>query len=211
MNLTVEYLIRSGSIRNFFEVPCSFCLESPNKVVIVIQSVSDRPDFIQVCKWEIDHIEENWPRVSSSLVEIKNLLDDENIVLPGYRLLEYQDESVEVKYNTFRQPMDQVRYDYYMSHFLNSQSNRISRINWLWKYFRNHFFGLRSSSNDQWQFGRERAYVKQSSRYSVEWNLWDEWRDKILPESEVAGELMFWKSYKKNSLICQYPWSCTSS
>ena len=216
MNLAIEYLVRTGAIKNFFQTPSSICLESGKKKIVVSfggerlggEHVGD--SCLCITHWDLSDLDEhNMPKLVRHQVLPEDIFEDENSILPGCKLLKYWDEPIETRRNSYSHPMDSVVFRHYTSHLMNSSLHRRSRRNWLWESFRERVFDLRRTKR---HYGEEQSVVREG--YPKEWSLWRNWCRNMLPdpEPEVAGELMFLSSYKtKPSLILHYPWTYTSS
>ena len=208
MNLAIEYLTRTGLIKNFLQMPCSICLESADrKMVVVLKEIFDRPDFIKVVQWLFaDRFVDDWPEKSVFRISTEELFDSEHVVVPFFRPIPYRDEPIPTKYNNYKQPMSSVRLENHVTSMTNSYLHKKKRINWLWSIFRSRYFGLHCGEYDQYRFEEERSYVRQKRS---EWSVWEKWRRAMLPEGVAAGELMFQSAYKSKLSLSQSPWTYT--
>jgi hypothetical protein len=156
--------------------------------------------------WNLSELDEHhMPELIRHQILPKHIFEHEDAILPGYKLLEYMDEPIEIRRNSYSHPMDSFIYDYYTSHLMNSSRHRKARKHWLWESFRKKMFGAQKPLNGS-SFVREISRVR--DRYPAEWSTWRHWCRNMLPEPEpeAAGELIFFSSYNKPCLI-RYPWT----
>ena len=187
MNLGIEYLIRTGTIKDFLEAPCSlFCrTEENDKFVITLHE--ENTGYV-IRHWKVFAAGKNLPPMEEFYTE--DPFEDPRIKPSGSTLLEYQEEPVEDHDNYYNRPMAISLYKSYCEHFLNSNKHQRVKEVWLWRSFtkaanikferRVHFY---------MEYLTEAAIVEE--KYPDDWRRWLVWRKHMLDFQGVPGELIF--------------------
>lgn len=215
MNLAIDYLIRNDLLKSFFKTPCSICLESDSRQIVV--SFEMRFSSTPVAThWDLSQLHDephdaHLPKYERHY-SIKELFDPENTstVLPGFSLIKYLDEPLQTRYNSYRHPMDDMIFRHYSTHLMNSVAHQSYRREWLWGSFRKLHLGFERENVKR--HGYEMSRVR--SDYPKKWKIWRDWQRNLLPEPEleVAAELIFLSVYKsKPSLLLPSQKTYTSS
>lgn len=186
MNLGIEYLVRTGVVRNFLETPCSLFYQNKEGDKLVVTLHKEDPGYA-MRHWKVFAYGENLPPMEEFYTETPF---DDFRVPSGFTLLEYREEPVEDHENHWRRPMSISLYKSYCEHFLNSNRHRRIKEVWLWRGFtkacgieferRAHFY---------LEYLTEAAIVEE--RYPDNWRRWLVWRKHMLDFQGVPGELIF--------------------
>lgn len=206
MTPATEYLLRTNSVRNWFETPCSlFLTERQNRSVIVV-SISDEfkpSDFYSVKHWKIGTCQKDQalPSMEEHRVKKTELFQSPKVILTDHKILPYQISAVPCRYNCFvgGGPMSRQRYEYYMEG--NDLLHQRTRMDWLWKQFATTYnpdlfsisYILRTGS-----LFRSDASIAEDQRdlfsrfMKKEWKYWKLWQKNMLLN---PGEFVFQKEY----------------
>ena len=195
MNLGIEYLIRTGTIRNFLQTPCSLCLETAPHRSKVVVTLDRHPDhhFCIATRWNLEKLEDAMPvckeyDVRKSEVFTSNVLEGTPI--------RYKERPIEAYCNHYAHPMDDHTYSYFISNFLNSEYHKSSRMSWLWRAFVKLNFSLPLLELRYYE-RRYNSRIMECEQIVVmrnhesEWDLWCDWERKLLKSGPVAAELIF--------------------
>ena len=204
MNLGIEYLVRTGAIQKFLQVPCSLFVEhwSGAKLVVSLERKSGRSKSYEVVHYHLDKLsDERLPCCESHDVLKSEIFKSEKVVLPGeYVLLPYTAQPVDIHFNRYNHPMDERTYNHFLSRYLYSDSHKSLRERWLWKSFVNLHF--RYSILPLMHYERHSRYQIVSAEQAViqtdepeKWTIWIMWRKKFLRSTRVAPELVFQSAY----------------
>lgn len=209
MNLGIEYMLRSGAIRNFFETPCSLFVESidgQNGKVVSIQEAPDRPDSYISRLWHLDRNDISLlPSHDDYFVPKEQLFEHDKVILPHYRPLPYVEQPVMSSRNTYKSPMDRIDYAYFINNYLYTSKHRTSKTDWLWHVFM--MLNMRDLTTEDWSFmdywerrrrtDHEQSYVR--TKYKQHWFQWVMWRNELVMNEQVAPELVFRTAFRKVS------------
>ncbi len=210
MNLGIEYLVRSGLIKKFMELPCSiFVKSSSTKVVITINTANTGKKYC-VRNWCISSCREDQPIPSmlEYIVGDSDLHHDSSVVLTGFTPLYFDCNSVEWKRNRGNNghPMPDYVYEDYFHKMLSPLSHHIKKETFLWDSFVNtylpsieymideevpHHWGRSSSSRGLIHTRQQRLVEK---NFKGVWRAWLKWKKFMLFDT-VPGELIFMKDY----------------
>lgn len=202
MNLVVEYLVRTGVIRNFLQLPCSVCLENIYEGQMLVElEDSDCSGSILVTHYDLDRLRSDgcMPYSKQFKASATSLFRDTKIVLPGYTPIPFVDQPLDTSQNKYNQPMADSVYESLISEFLNPEVHRKSREAWLWKAFRNlHLADLLPNLGSVFErrlfAGLERSYTQE--QFPEKWAIWCDWKS-LLKSTTVAPELIFRSAYEK--------------
>lgn len=181
MNLCLEYLIRTETIKDFLMLPCSLFLESDEeqKKVVVF---SKKRHHICTQEWDVSpcnpqHVLPPMKEfVISSVFEYK-------IPLPFYPL-RYQASSVPRYYGS-RHPIEQQVYEYCVDNQLTSKYHQITRRVWLWATFLKTYKLFQLNTSEMTQYAIKMKHPKK-------WRFWEIWEKYLMPQEEgVSAELIF--------------------
>lgn len=198
MNLAIEYLHRSGDIQNFLRLPCSLFLENIQEERIVVCMSEVDQSKVCITRWFLHESKGDLPPQKKKTIKRDAVFESQQIVLPGFEPLKYQEEPIPTGRNRYNRPMDEATYDHTIKHYLNSRRHRQFRENWLWKVFCGAnrirtYYNLLSERVERDMYGivaiAEQKKVEE--RYPTVWDRWREWKEAFLIESEVASELIF--------------------
>lgn len=209
MNLAIEYLIRTGAIKNFLVTPCCLFVENFNDQtgkVIYIHDILNCPCSYRVDLWDIVNLPSSdlfSDPAKSTEVPKSEIFESDQTVLDGYRPLPYIDQPLAVCKNAFNHPMQSIEYNYYIKNCLNSGKHHTFKSDWLWRFFTQKFYSNGLFTNDYacldfWErrsvIEKEQIYVQ--SKYQQHWSIWGLWKIKFLLHESVAPELIFVTAYE---------------
>lgn len=191
MNLCLEYLIRSGTIQNLLQMPCSVFLSkfhnSVDKIILLLERISNDSQ-ISVSRYNLLGDYEVLPSHTTQTVPIEQIF--EHVVLPNYKVLKFEECPIDVNLNLHYRPINETHWEYYLLNFLNNDSHRRSRHRWLWSAFVRWQFGSCSEKITDSIVNEEQVIVRKS--YAPKWHLWLIWKATFLePIVSVASELVF--------------------
>lgn len=197
MNLAIEYLVRTGAIKGFFQAPQSLFLEDGDRrLVVAIEEESHHPESYHVVHWDMSQLKNNLPQQRHFFVPKAEVFSHRHTAIPHYTLLPYEEESIDTDHNDYNHPMRSEIFEHFTKHFLNSRAHQRTRTIWLWCSFTERFF---NRSFDVWRRAEidvsfERHVVQHD--YPTLWTVWCRWKDLMLLESSVAAELLFMPVYQ---------------
>lgn len=201
MNLSIEYLIRTDAIREFFAVPCTLCIEHwlGAKTIIGIEK-SDHISFL-VTHWFLEELDETGRLPKSQVFSVpKNSIFTSNkIILAGeYVLLPYREQPIATAHNRYSNPMNEDAYQSFVNGLLNSSEHQVAREEWLWRSFVKAHIGQPLLSLYVYESKKRVINLEQRvvyEHYTDKWRLWRAWRKQLLKSKKVAPELIFHQSY----------------
>jgi hypothetical protein len=200
VNLAIEYLLRTGLLREFMDKSASIFLSGPkNHNLVVVVEKLDHKHIIR--SWLVDDAVPQYalPPMTDylSLEPFKDL----SKLRTTYDMFKYQEENFPSRYSA---PMDQRLYNEYLENILISKKHVEAKRRWLWKLFLSiyapdvqksitqYHFGYFSASSDL-IMGRQQQVVQ----YDLPkiWKNWLMWQDFLLLPESVPGELIFASSF----------------
>lgn len=202
MNLAIEYLQRSKTIRNFLQPPCSLFLENDDgrKLVVTLEeTIADLTCYL-VKQWDVwaKVPDDPLPRYNSCLVPKSAVFADERVVPEGYRPIQYTEEPVDTSNNTFKKPMPEELYEFYCWNYLNAKCHKATKEDWIWDvYMAVHHpdMDLGFSVHDLIFY---KVVMKQEQKLHLRkipasWHRWCLWKKHLIPDdcATVATELIF--------------------
>lgn len=206
MNPAVEYLVRSGCIRNVFRMPISLFLFNPDtevKMVITVKEELPASNYCTVNHWNVTDCQ--FYQVLPSLCEFRipknKLFSHHATVLPGWQLLEYRCEPTPAETNEVGCPIMGEIYDYYFDNFCDSFLHREAKVNWLWAEFIDTYFPEicqfvpyieQKDSPDEFAEKQRTFIMKEHPKV---WSFWKKWNKYLLFPEHVPGELVFASEY----------------
>lgn len=212
MNLAIEYMIRSGELRNQVKFPFSFLIknnDTDEKIIIVICESFDKRKLI-VKHWFLSKcgIDQMVPPVKCFEIDYKDLYTSENVVVPGFDCFYYQD-----LFNTGRkqhndEPMASMDENEYLTHFsfiYNSKNNQNARVGRVWLEFIK-VYDLKINTITPYFSSTSNTYAqilkKESPKHFKKWAMWCKYMLDLSNETDaVAGELLFQKTYSDNKAV----------
>ena len=217
MNLGIEYLVRTGTIRNFLQVPCSVFLETEphrSKVVVTLENHRTHQEFtrhyLKVTRWDLNQLEDDPNNILGKMGlparQEHQVLESEvfnSDVLEG-NPIHYKERPIETHCNHYAHPMDENTYDYFLSNYLNSEYHKSSRMTWLWRAFVKLNFSAPLLELRYYE-RRYSSQIMECEQFIVieydqpKWKLWHNWERKLLKSKTVAAELIFQKITSSSS------------
>lgn len=190
MNLGLEYLLRSGLIRELFEMPCSLFLEKEQQKKVAVLMRRGKRHFIQ--HWNLFQCEPGQALPPMMEYEVEDVFDNPYVVPKGYYPLQYADRPVPIHVNTYRHPMDREVYESFFNMITHSWTHRLRRADWLWGAFL-HIYGirmLRRGGRDLYlrsmDIFREQEAVRINS--PKQWKIWSMWLEYLMPDLGLSDE-----------------------
>ncbi len=136
MSLAVEYLIRTGAIREMLETPCSLFLTgfgSNAKLIVTIDEESQ--DAYLIRHWDVGESTSSLPYSDAWVVSKSELFSSKKVIVPGFVLPTYDCNPITARHNKRSRPMEADIHDTLYFNHLNSASNQKKRVRWLWRCF----------------------------------------------------------------------------
>lgn len=203
MNPALEYLIHSDLIKEWFSTPCSIFLqkkETGDKLVVTIGNEFKPSESYSIKHWNIANCDctQALPSMLAYSVPKKEIFSHLHVIIPGYRLIRYEQESIRSHHNSFRSPMSVELYSYFFDNSLHSHRHLQKRLNWLWARFIRIY--LPSLAATTYSVYRSEAEIAENQREIVsnfmkkEWQYWKKWQQYMLLS---PAEVMFYKEYSK--------------
>lgn len=212
MNLAIEYMIRSGELRNQVKFPFSFLIknnDTDEKRIIVIGESFDKKKLI-VKHWFLSkcEIDQMLPPVKSFEVNYEDLYTNENVIVSGFDCFYYQD-----LFNTGRkqhndEPMasiDRNEYVQCFSFIYNSKNNQNARVGRVWLEFVK-VYDLKINTVVPYFSSTSNTYAqilkKEYPKHFKKWVMWCKYMLDLPNQTDVvAGELLFQKQYNDNKNV----------
>lgn len=228
MNLGIEYLVRSGLIREFMVCPCSIFVKSgDDKKVVTINKANIQNDehstLYCVRKWFVSDCDEQQPipSMEESIVRDIDLFISPEVILRGYAPLYFDCSSVEWKRNRGNNghPMPEYIYENYFHKMFTPIAHSIKREHFLWGNFTSAYIPAidhiavedESYLRSGWTAGPFRRNTRRQKTPSYAgqqkliernfkniWHAWLKWKKFMLFDT-VPGELIFMRDYAKLS------------
>jgi hypothetical protein len=205
MNLGIEYLIRSGELKEIVQLPYSIFLnEAETKTPLVI-TIHGKKDYLLVKHWLLDKCkEENCvPPFVEYKVHPSELFTSDKIIVPNYDILWYKERSFIAggKQNTdgILAEKDETEYNNCLSNMLNSSLHKQARAKWIFSYFvlTYHTKHLFYFCDDDISFLIKRFFPERQRQ----WYLWHRYLLNYSNEvGQVASELLFHKEYAEKCI-----------
>jgi len=202
MNLALEYLVRTGAIRKFLQLPCSLCVQDLfGERTVVCLGKPDRSGSLQVTHFHLAFLDENGQMPLSSIYStyVRSIFDDAKVVIPGHLVVPFAEQPIDTGQNRYNQPMSESIYEMFVGYFFNPESHQKTREVWLWKSFRElHLDSLPrfgSIFEQQLFLGLEKSYVR--DKHPRKWATWCSWKRQLLVPTNVAAELVFKPDYER--------------
>jgi hypothetical protein len=196
MNLGVEYFIRTGTIQNFLQVPCSLFAEHwhGGKLIISLEKKPGRAKSYRVFHYHLHKLAEDgrFPASEEHEVLKEKVFESNKTVLRGeVILLSYAEQPVDNRFNRYNHPMDERAYNQFINRYLFSDSHKLLRERWLWKAFVYLHIKAPILTRNVVSFEQDMIQKEEPEK----WMLWTVWRRKFLRSTKVAPELIFYPAY----------------
>ena len=193
MNLALEYLVRTKSIRNFFDTPSSLYLErGEDRLVVTFDGVVG--DSLRIRRWLVtdNSVGRLLPEFYNVIVPKSQFFGSEAVIPQGYYLLPYYEESVDTSLNSYKKPMAAEVYAHFINNLLYSDSHRHAKEYWLWETFYQN--ALSRPQKDM--FSNREKMLLDFIKHETEdhpWHVWTCWRSALFPDRDnrAACELIF--------------------
>lgn len=201
MSLAIEYLIRTGAIREMFETPCSLFLNgfgSNAKLIVTIDEESQDTHLIR--HWHVGESKSSLPYSDAWVVGKSELFSSKKTIVPGFVLPTYDCSPITTQHNKRSRPMEAEIHDTLYYNHLNSVANQKNRVRWLWRCF---FPSQNPKAKVTDALISEE--IRKIREYRPErYTLWARWQALFMRNNvPVATELVFKSEYEeliKNSL-----------
>lgn len=202
MNLGIEYLLRSGAIRSFFQTPCSLFLERAGGRGRLVISIEEAEDKLAVKHWDFDRMAHDLlPAHARYEIARDEVFTSERVIVPGYQPIPYHEQPLVASWNAHNHPMDFDQFNGCVRNFLNSLKHRAYKADWLWRAFiDSYFMGLLSEEIDEFEGWQRRVVVDRQqtfvrNRYKHYWFQWVVWKNELIKDEAAASELVFSSAY----------------
>ena len=210
MNLTIEYLLRNGTIRQFFQTPCSVFLENSlfsKRLVICLKKNPNKEREIIVRQWHLLETEQNKVKKETFQVDELCVFSDPHVIVDGLKPIPYIEQPISSKANSYNHPIDLFEYNRGLKLFLNSSLHKSYKKDWLWDSFVQVYFNGLIMKNKmilpllerRYLIEQEKKYIK--TNYCDYWRKWNIWVSRLISNEPVAPELIFLPSFAENVLV----------
>lgn len=209
MSLGIDYLTRSGVIKEFFDVPSTIFVESidkKSKKIISIKESLDHADCYTSRIYDLSATEASneLPASKEYLVPKNEVFVHEKVILSAHMPIPYCDTSVDHRRNVYNSPMEEEDYRYFLENYLLSSRHRAWRADWLWRaYMMLYLPSLVDKMWDSrryWQkrliVEREQSLVRGTKPKSF-WIRWALWRNELIKDESSPNELVFKWAYNE--------------
>jgi len=212
MNLGIEYLARTGLLKEFFTSPCSLFLErSPQskkklKGMKLVVTISDGVEYHIVKHWYISLFKNYEALPTMEEYYVDDVFSDPNVIIPDYRLFKYKN-SYPSRQNSWRTPMSENAYQTYHDEYFNSKQHRVAREKWLLEAFlKVHLpelvrFASRATTYFGAKISTEMIISKQKyelmNSFPKKNKYWEMWRRYMLDFDGTPGELSLLNSFSQ--------------
>lgn len=164
-------------------------------MVVSIESVATLPSFLTVTQWILDKCQGKnaLPEFKTHTINKSDVFQNTHVIVPNYMPIEYLEEPICVRKNSFRHPMSEKEHCRYVSEMLNSRQHKLFKENWLWESYLQSIQFPRIW--DRWcnqDINKEKRLVRKNK---ILWNNWLKWKNTILKPSQTAPELIFKTSF----------------
>ena len=215
MNLGIEYLVRSGIVREFIKFPCSIFVKSgEEKIAVTINKANIQDDencvLYSVRNWFISECDEKQPipSMDESIVRDVDLFHSTKVVIRGFSPIYFDCNSIEWKRNRGNNghPMPDYIYEDYFHKMLSPTAHKIKKENFLWGCFTKAYIpSVHHMVSEKYNFGeylggspRSSTFLKQQKlveeNFRAIWWAWLKWK-KFMIFDTVPGELIFMRDY----------------
>ena len=201
MNLFVEYLIRSGSIQSFLEMPSSLFLESKNsrnKVIFLIDSIEET-DSVLFKIYDFNSKFQIFPKEESVIVKRDDVF--KNCLVENMKPIPYVDQAVNFLENNYNEAMSDYLYQNFNKNLLNSLKHRAYKNDWLWSLLTDVFFnGLLNKNKMNLSFYSRKLIIEKEMNivrkdYKDINLIWTLWKLQFLYCEKAAPEIVFHSLY----------------
>ena len=191
MNLEIEYIIRSGAVKSFFDTPCSLFYHKNNKKIVVTIDDSKKLKY-RIKHWNISDCKANCVLPPMEEFYTSDPFEDSNVVLDSYNLLEFNEFSPP--------PYWRIIYQESESPKLSSELHNKVKELWLWnsfvKIYNDTLFTLfRAASvynkNEHSAMINQQIIFRENEQKT--WKYWVHWKKHMLNLNDSPGELIFRK------------------
>lgn len=208
MNLAIEFLVRTGAIRRFLEVPCSLFIEKSSEQIHKVIQLKESVDCTNTYVAKQWHLEEcdlstKLPRFEIFNVPQEEVFFDEKIIVSGFQPIPYIEQSLPTNRNSYNKPMSRLDYNFFSHNFLYSIRHWANKTDWLWEAFARLRIGDQRSIKNLFSYSERRMYIEKEQyyvrhQYREIWSNWLKWRNELLLKEAVAPELVFASAYKSS-------------
>lgn len=193
MNLALEYLVRTKSIRNFFDTPSSLFLERGGEKMVITFDGNVGDQSIRIKRWPISDIPVGSFLPKPSLMTVgRGEFFEYDLIPEGYSILKYCEEPVDTSLNSYKKPMMAETYQWFVDHMLYSETHRYFKEYWLWEAF----FCKALSQEARFLYPEREMLLTDFAERGGDnhpWHLWRLWKRTLLPDKDIraACELIF--------------------
>lgn len=210
MNLGIEYLARTGLLKEFFTSPCSLFLErSPRskkklKGTKLVVTISNGNDYYIVKHWYVSLFKDYEALPAMEEYYVEDVFSSPNVIVPDYRLFKYKNKYPS-RQNSWRTPMPEDVFKTYHDEYFNSKQHRTACEKWLLETFlKVHIpelfkFGDRLTTYFGTKIPTDMITKKQKhellNNFPKKNKYWEMWRRYMLDFDGTPGELSFINSF----------------
>lgn len=208
MNLVIEYLQRTGTIREFLKAPMSLLVEDAtqsDRVIVSLEENLNCPNSFFIHHWILSQKGEIEFQPKKETFEIlkRDVFESSYVILKNYKPIKYIENAIKIDQNSYNSPIDIQDYKRIYTFFLNSKNHKSHKADCLWDSFaRLYFDGLLvphkmhlPKKERTFVIEQEKKYIRMKNRKA--WRGWDFWLNEFVSDDVVAAELIFQACYNK--------------
>jgi hypothetical protein len=204
VNLAIEYLIRTGLIKEFLDESASIFLVGPRDYRLAV--VVEKTEYKYLIRhWLLSEATPKYalPPMNDSIS--RDPFADLSRLKSVYSPLEYKEAQFPSRYSA---PMEQAQYDQYTENICCSKEHVESKRRWLWNLFVSLYVPEVKKSITEFHFGyfsTSSELVMSRQQHVVQydfpevWKQWLMWEEHILIPNKPPGELIFSSSFSDDS------------
>lgn len=208
MSIGIDYLARTGLIKQFLTLPCSLFITDCNEQKIAFKIEKSKNEFI-VRKWLLSQTTASQVLPPFEEFNTTDVFADSRIILPKSKLLTFKHKSIPAAENYANKPMSTEKFEYYFDGYISNFSlHNTFKETFLWSVFIDVFHpelaalaeAIRKKMHlfehlaQREIFYEQQQIVKES--YLKNWKSWGMWKKHIFSTEGIPGELIFKSCFK---------------
>jgi hypothetical protein len=204
VNLAIEYLLRTGLIKEFFDEASSIFLVGPRDYRLAV--VIEKTEYKYILRhWLLSDATPAYALPPMNDCVSRDPFADLRRLAPEYSPLYYKEAELPSRYSS---PIDQDKLNSYTEKILCSDEHSESKRRWLWKVFLSIYSPEVQRSITEFHFGyyclsTELIVCRQQRVIQYDfpelWQYWLMWEKFILIANRTPGELIFASSFSCES------------
>lgn len=202
MNLAIEYMIRTGIVKEAIEIPCSLYVthvqdNELHKALII--AWNDFKQCYTVKHWNVSSCKEEdvLPSFVEHEVSKDELFYSEYIIDPHYNILDFHTDTYRTRrqYADSRSHIQEEDYNNFLDSYCNPFAHKHARIKLLWDCFKKaHVRKLKWLLSNH-PIDLQQYYIEK--QFPKVWKYWLMWVRYLTCNEKIAPELVFFEEYNK--------------